>query len=295
MKTLRPTLFSKKVLIDADLLLELFVNRSESVEDVEKILEIAQSGLIELYATEFCIHKIKLYLGNSDEDLGQDTSNYLRKVLQGHILAVNDKIISVARRLPLNDFESSIELACAVTSKLDAIVTDNAHNFGGVDLPIWAPDFIFLSEKSYEPHGLTRSPFSPEEMASQLEQMQTTQAQLLQSIKRMHQQQNKQDKKSLHPSNWLKQFVNKKLPSHSTHPCNKTHYDYSFVINVGVRVLKWLFLFMVGFLIACIVSASLQAQPVVDKLLNLIPAMLPPLIGLTLCIMVGAAILESLK
>jgi len=71
--------------------------------------------------------------------------------------------------------------------------------------------------------------------------------------------------------------------------------DYSTVARMGFKALKWLFLFLVGFSIACVVSASLQLPQVLGALTSLISLVLAPLIVLTLCVLAGTAILESLK
>ncbi len=70
---------------------------------------------------------------------------------------------------------------------------------------------------------------------------------------------------------------------------------YSLIVNLAFRVLSWLFLFVMGFAIALIVSASLNAGAVVNTLLELIKLCLPPLAVLALCIIATTAILESLK
>lgn len=71
--------------------------------------------------------------------------------------------------------------------------------------------------------------------------------------------------------------------------------DYSTIVRLGFRALKWLFLFLIGFAIACVVSASLQASQVLDALISLMSTILAPLIVLILCVMAAAAIVESLK
>ncbi len=70
---------------------------------------------------------------------------------------------------------------------------------------------------------------------------------------------------------------------------------YSGVVRLGFRALKWLFLFLMGFSVACVLSASLQAQSVLTVLMGLVSMTLVPLVLLTLCILLGVAILESLK
>jgi hypothetical protein len=76
---------------------------------------------------------------------------------------------------------------------------------------------------------------------------------------------------------------------------NEGFYGYSIVVRLGFKSLKWLFLFLIGFAIACIVSASLQAPQVLQALISLMSAILAPLIVLVLCVMAVAAIIESLK
>jgi hypothetical protein len=76
---------------------------------------------------------------------------------------------------------------------------------------------------------------------------------------------------------------------------NESSNDYSTVVRLGFRALKWLFLFLIGFAIACVVSASLQAPQVLQALMSLISTIVVPLIVLILCVMVGAAIVESLR
>lgn len=71
--------------------------------------------------------------------------------------------------------------------------------------------------------------------------------------------------------------------------------DYSNIVRMGFKALKWLFLFLFGFSIACVVSASLQAPQVLAALISLMSMILAPLIVLTLCVIAGAAMLESLK
>lgn len=85
------------------------------------------------------------------------------------------------------------------------------------------------------------------------------------------------------------------MPSRPIQITSDTANDYSMVVRLGFKALKWLFLFLIGFSIACVVSASLQASQVLSALTNLMSLILAPLIVLTLCVMIGAAVLESLK
>lgn len=124
---------------------------------------------------------------------------------------------------------------------------------------------------------------SPEEVARLKEQMRTMQnanQQMQAQLLRLQQQLEERDRLKIH---------------RPVQVGNESSNDYSIVVKLGFRALKWLFLFLVGFAIACVVSASLQAPQVLQALISLISTILTPLIVLILCVMAGAAIVESLK
>lgn len=69
---------------------------------------------------------------------------------------------------------------------------------------------------------------------------------------------------------------------------------YSPAVNLAFSVLKWLFLFVVGFVIACIVSATMGASDIVQTLVKLMELCLVPLTIFTLCVVATVTIFESL-
>jgi hypothetical protein len=70
---------------------------------------------------------------------------------------------------------------------------------------------------------------------------------------------------------------------------------YSLLAQLAFAALKYLFLFLTGFAIACITSYSLGATPLVELLFRLITLSLAPVTILTLCTIATAALLESLS
>ncbi|MDX2240228.1 MAG: hypothetical protein NW224_06050 [Leptolyngbyaceae cyanobacterium bins.302] len=118
-------------------------------------------------------------------------------------------------------------------------------------------------------------------LTEQLHAMQFSNQQMQAQLQRMQQQ--------------LEEHDRVKPPTRPMPITPETANDYSTVIRLGFKALKWLFLFLIGFSIACVVSASLQAEPVLAALISLMSMILAPLIVLTLCVLIGAAVLESLK
>jgi|GEM_PF-1048958 len=123
-----------KVLVDADVLLELFINRSGFVEDVERLLtEIKKSPQIEVYTTDKCLKRIRI-----EDELGDDAVSFVEEILCGRVITIDSEIRVQARVSCLQDYDSAEELACANARKLDAIITQNPQNFDGSTLPIWS-------------------------------------------------------------------------------------------------------------------------------------------------------------
>lgn len=145
-----------KVLLDADILLELFVNRSGFVEDVERLLaEIKKSQQVEVYITDKCLKRIRI-----EDDLGDKASSFVEKMVRGRVIKIDSDIRALARVTCLPDYDSAEELACANARNLDAIITQNPLNFDGSTLPIWSVasllERISLEkslEKQYQQHN----------------------------------------------------------------------------------------------------------------------------------------------
>lgn len=128
-----------KILIDADVIIELFLNRSGFVEDAEKLFNAATCAEdIEFYITNKCLERIRI------EKNGEQSARELETMLQGHIVYDNDNYREQARRSSLKDFDSAEELACAITLGYDAIVTMNPQNFDGVLFSIWSIEDLLI-------------------------------------------------------------------------------------------------------------------------------------------------------
>lgn len=126
-----------KALLDADVMLEAFIDRNEYIGYVENLLEAAQEQQVELSITEWGFKKISSYLGASSLQYGEEACNFIRGRLENRIIPVTPEYREQASQLPFRDFESAIEHVCAVTADFDAIITQNPSNFDGAKVPIW--------------------------------------------------------------------------------------------------------------------------------------------------------------
>lgn len=85
--------------------------------------------------------------------------------------------------------------------------------------------------------------------------------------------------------------------THSPHsiPEIPARSDYSPTVKLAFSVLRWFFLFLTGFTVACLFSAILQATIVVEILIHLLSRSIGPLAILTFCTVTIATISESLR
>ena len=122
---------NEKVLVDADVILELFLNRSGFVEDIETLLQEAEkNNLTELYITDKCLRRIPLELDEEEIELAEKSVAFIKGIFNDRIIKIDSPLKEQARKYPLPDFDSALELACATKMDLDAIVTHNPSNFG---------------------------------------------------------------------------------------------------------------------------------------------------------------------
>ncbi|MDM9379895.1 hypothetical protein QUB80_04175 [Chlorogloeopsis sp. ULAP01] len=116
-----------KILLDADLILEILINRNTFEEDVSKLMDIVHPS-IRMYITEIGWQKIYTYTKClQNHKIAEIVINWLQDKIR--IFTVEQTILQQARSSPLKDFESAVELVCANYEKLDAIVTHNLNNF----------------------------------------------------------------------------------------------------------------------------------------------------------------------
>ena len=85
-------------------------------------------------------------------------------------------------------------------------------------------------------------------------------------------------------------------PFNQTFTPETTQTQYSPIVQAAFKSMKWLFLFLAGFALACILSVGLRTpNSITSTLLDQLQFWLLPLAVLVFAIVVIAAVLESLK
>jgi sulfur-carrier protein len=132
-----------RVLADADLILEFFVNRDKYIKDVETFMNmISSSSNISVYITDKCLKR--LYLQNDDEDIVKEAAQCINDIFEGYIIEITKQIREEARKIDIIDMDSAEEYVCLFKYNIDAIVTLNPRNFDGVIVPVYSIQDILV-------------------------------------------------------------------------------------------------------------------------------------------------------
>jgi predicted nucleic acid-binding protein len=125
-----------RVLVDTNIILDDFLEREPFVEDAAALMEAIEFERIVGYVTATTLTNI-FYIARRQtrriELARQAVSETLRLM---EVCLVDRAILEAAFASNLRDFEDAVQLACAIASRLDAIITRNAQDFASATLPI---------------------------------------------------------------------------------------------------------------------------------------------------------------
>jgi hypothetical protein len=100
-----------------------------------------------MYITDQCLTKVHMYLDVPDQRVGDDAVVSIQKMFDQHIISVTFDHVKKARLSPVKNFESSVEIACAIELMCDAIITNQIKNFENFMLSVWSIEELELRLK----------------------------------------------------------------------------------------------------------------------------------------------------
>ena len=133
-----------KVLLDTNVVLDLFLNRQPFVNDAATIWQANANRQIEVFVTAVTLPTI-YYITRKAAD--HATARHAVQLLLASvgIAGVDYAVLANAETLPLKDYEDAIQVAAAQSQQLDAIVTRDLGDYQNSPLPIYSPSaFIAL-------------------------------------------------------------------------------------------------------------------------------------------------------
>jgi uncharacterized protein YjbI with pentapeptide repeats/predicted nucleic acid-binding protein len=124
-----------ELLIDADVLIEALLNRRTSlVNEAEMLWDLLSNHKVKGYITSVGLDRIYSILKLLNPDEAIEIVANLESFLE--ICDEDISVITMARQLPMQDFDSALEVACALTKGIGAIITLIPRNFRGSTLHV---------------------------------------------------------------------------------------------------------------------------------------------------------------
>ncbi|BAZ27898.1 hypothetical protein NIES4074_03260 [Cylindrospermum sp. NIES-4074] len=128
-----------KVLVDTNIILDIFLGREPFVEDARVLLEAIQQGRIKGYVTATTLTNIFYIVRRQTKSIETAREAVLMTLTLMEVCNVDRSALEAAFASNLRDFEDAVQLACANAESLDAIITRNPQDFVGATIPILSP------------------------------------------------------------------------------------------------------------------------------------------------------------
>ena len=126
-----------KILVDTNIVLDVFLAREPFVHNALTLFDWIEKGKIEGFITATTVTNI-FYILRKAKGREQAIEVIKRLLLGFGLCDVNQTVIEYALNLNFKDFEDGVQVGCAVVSELDGIVTRNIADFSGTDLPVFS-------------------------------------------------------------------------------------------------------------------------------------------------------------
>ena len=124
-----------RIQVDSNLILEAVLRRSQFIGDASNCWHLLELPHVEGYITESGLNQIHFHLSRLDDKKNADKFvSEIKEII--NVCPVDRSIEDKAISLNIRDFESAIEVACAIEMDVSAIVTQNPLKFEGSGLSI---------------------------------------------------------------------------------------------------------------------------------------------------------------
>jgi predicted nucleic acid-binding protein len=127
-----------RVLLDTNIVLDVLLNRAPWVADSSAIWAACDQSRLAGYLSASAITDI-FYIARRATDVPTARIAVGLCLSAFDICPVDRQTLEQAASLVGNDFEDNLQIACALISGLDAIVTRNSGDFASAPMPVFAP------------------------------------------------------------------------------------------------------------------------------------------------------------
>lgn len=130
-----------RLLLDTNIVLDVLLAREPWVEQAKALWAAVDDGRLEAFVTTSTLTDI-FYVARRLRDAAS-AWDAIRLCLDAFEICAIDRItLEVAVTMPGRDFEDNLQVAAALHSNLDAIVTRNLGDFAFSSVPILSPEIV---------------------------------------------------------------------------------------------------------------------------------------------------------
>ena len=127
-----------RVLLDTNIVLDVILDREPFAQESGRIWVAADKGLFDAYLASFTIPTIYyICRKHAGAQAADDAIDRCLKAFE--IAALYRECILAARRMPGPDFEDNLQIACAITDFMQAIVTRDPGDFAASPIRVYSP------------------------------------------------------------------------------------------------------------------------------------------------------------
>lgn len=127
-----------KVLIDTNIVLDIFLNRQPFAQAANALLEAIAMEQVAGYVCASSLTDIFYIARRQTQSISQGRQAVEMTLRLFQICLVDRSILEIAFNSELADFEDAVQIACAVAAGLDTIVTRNPDDFQTDLIPVIA-------------------------------------------------------------------------------------------------------------------------------------------------------------
>ena len=135
-----------RILLDTNILLDVFFQREPYAAASDSVWQACEQGRCAGYITPLTLVNI-FYLARKQLRAQKARELVVDTLSVFQVASLGFSEMEHALGLPLDDYEDAVQLAGALASGLDVIVTRNGKDFRGASIPALAPD-AFLKQLS---------------------------------------------------------------------------------------------------------------------------------------------------
>ena len=125
-----------RVLFDTNVLLDALLAREPFVADAAFLLEAVEAGRLEGFMSATTVTDVHYLTGRQTKSAEIAITAVTRLLKLMEICPVDRGVLEQAIVLKLADFEDAVQVACAISLRLEAIITRDIPEFTGSPIPV---------------------------------------------------------------------------------------------------------------------------------------------------------------